>query len=314
MHSIDQECSPTTEKRADQPAQRNQNTPHKGGYMTNMPKHPRTTGQSQQSAQSPMPGTIPQPQPGKKGNKTHPTPTPRPPTRNTRPKMAGPTKCKLRTTIGTCTPHRQSSRDPPGQPGSQADPVIHHPAHHHAQGKDTSLTSRREAKKGHNTHSKEAALPPRCRTTNIHASQAEMTEPSQAAVPPVPTPQQHHTSFYTLVGARWRPPTPSTHHPSGTTQQTSKPHLSIRPRGPMQPLSPATPALPYKTWRTEPPRTGPQPRQHSTPNSGGHSPARKPTPKPTKGREPTQPKQKPTKKPRPVHAKISPGQPTRQTM
>ncbi|MEQ2307700.1 hypothetical protein AMECASPLE_020946 [Ameca splendens] len=68
---------------------------------------------------------------------------------------------KLRTSIGTCTSHRQSSRDPPGQPGSQADPAMHHSAHHHAQGKDTSVTSRGAAKKGHSMHSKEAALPPR---------------------------------------------------------------------------------------------------------------------------------------------------------
>ncbi|MEQ2225068.1 hypothetical protein ILYODFUR_013647 [Ilyodon furcidens] len=96
-----------------------------------MPNHPRTTGQSDQS---PMPGTRPQPQPGKQGNKIRPTPTPRPPTRNTQPKMAGPPKCKLRSNIGTCTPCTQSSRDPPGQPGSQADPAMHHPTHHHAQG------------------------------------------------------------------------------------------------------------------------------------------------------------------------------------
>ncbi|MEQ2301390.1 hypothetical protein AMECASPLE_035324, partial [Ameca splendens] len=37
---------------------------------------------------------------------------------------------------------------------------MHHSAHHRAQGKDTSLTSRRAVKKDHSTHSKEAALPP----------------------------------------------------------------------------------------------------------------------------------------------------------
>ncbi|MEQ2226967.1 hypothetical protein ILYODFUR_032774, partial [Ilyodon furcidens] len=72
VRSIDQECGPTTEQRADQPAQRNQNTPHKGGHLTNIPNHPWTMEQSQQSAQSPMPGTTSQPQPGKQGNKTHP--------------------------------------------------------------------------------------------------------------------------------------------------------------------------------------------------------------------------------------------------
>ncbi|KAK5612750.1 hypothetical protein CRENBAI_007600 [Crenichthys baileyi] len=84
-----------------------------------------------------------------------------------------------------------------------------------------------------------------------------------------PTQMQHHTSFHTSLGARWRLPTPSTQHPEETTQQTSKPYLSIRPRAPMQTTSPATPALPYKTRRAEPPRTEPPPRHHSITNSGG---------------------------------------------
>ncbi|KAK5619686.1 hypothetical protein CRENBAI_009321 [Crenichthys baileyi] len=40
--SNDQECSPTKEKRADQPAHHNHKMPHKGGHMINMPNHPRT--------------------------------------------------------------------------------------------------------------------------------------------------------------------------------------------------------------------------------------------------------------------------------
>ncbi|MED6242953.1 hypothetical protein ATANTOWER_012549 [Ataeniobius toweri] len=56
-HSDDQDCDPTPKKRADRPAQCNQNTPHRGGHMTNMPNHPEPMVQSQQSAQSPMPGT-----------------------------------------------------------------------------------------------------------------------------------------------------------------------------------------------------------------------------------------------------------------
>ncbi|MEQ2282198.1 hypothetical protein AMECASPLE_038026 [Ameca splendens] len=39
-----QECSPTPNKGADPLAQRNQNTPHKGGHMTSTPSHPRTQG------------------------------------------------------------------------------------------------------------------------------------------------------------------------------------------------------------------------------------------------------------------------------
>ncbi|MEQ2264253.1 hypothetical protein XENORESO_014129 [Xenotaenia resolanae] len=69
-------------------------------------------GQSQQSAQSPVPGMGPQPQPGKRGNKAHPTPTPRPPTRNTRPKMAGLPKCKLQASKGTCTPIDKRTETP----------------------------------------------------------------------------------------------------------------------------------------------------------------------------------------------------------
>ncbi|MEQ2216898.1 hypothetical protein XENOCAPTIV_024835, partial [Xenoophorus captivus] len=60
----------------------------------------------------PKPGTRQQPQPRKQGNKTHPTPTPRPPPNRTRPKTAGPPKCKLQALIGTSTPpHRQANRD-----------------------------------------------------------------------------------------------------------------------------------------------------------------------------------------------------------
>ncbi|MED6261881.1 hypothetical protein ATANTOWER_011312 [Ataeniobius toweri] len=72
-----------------------------------------------------MPGLLPQP--GKRGNKTHRTPTPRPPIRNTRAKMAGPTTCKLRASIGTCTPHKQTNRDSQGQPGNQSDPQCSNP-------------------------------------------------------------------------------------------------------------------------------------------------------------------------------------------
>ncbi|KAK5606569.1 hypothetical protein CRENBAI_018564 [Crenichthys baileyi] len=37
-------CHLTTEKRAEQPAEHNKNTPHKVGHMTNMPNDPRTNG------------------------------------------------------------------------------------------------------------------------------------------------------------------------------------------------------------------------------------------------------------------------------
>ncbi|KAK5617644.1 hypothetical protein CRENBAI_002380 [Crenichthys baileyi] len=111
-----------------------------------------------------MSGTGPQPQPGKRGSKTHPTPTLRPPISHTRPKMPGPPKCKLRASIGKFTPHRQINRSPQGQPDSQADPAMHHPAHNCAQGKDAGPASQRAPQKGHSMHSKEATLP--CETQN----------------------------------------------------------------------------------------------------------------------------------------------------
>ncbi|KAK5624130.1 hypothetical protein CRENBAI_010926 [Crenichthys baileyi] len=42
VRSDHQECGPTPKKRADQSAQCNKNTLHRGGHMTNMPNHART--------------------------------------------------------------------------------------------------------------------------------------------------------------------------------------------------------------------------------------------------------------------------------
>ncbi|KAK5607409.1 hypothetical protein CRENBAI_024811 [Crenichthys baileyi] len=76
-------------------------------------------------------------------------------------------------------PQTIKPRPPPGQPGSQADPAMHHPAQppcprkRHQPNKQRKATAR-TAKRPHST--------PSC--TNIHASQAEKTEPSQAVVPP----------------------------------------------------------------------------------------------------------------------------------
>ncbi|MED6255999.1 hypothetical protein ATANTOWER_018025 [Ataeniobius toweri] len=62
--SNDPECGPTTEKRADRPAQCNQNTPHKGGHMTNVPNHPRTHGAKPTEHPALTACTRLQPQPG----------------------------------------------------------------------------------------------------------------------------------------------------------------------------------------------------------------------------------------------------------
>ncbi|KAK5618706.1 hypothetical protein CRENBAI_013500 [Crenichthys baileyi] len=112
----------------------------------------RCNEQDQQSAQSPMPGTGLQPQPGKQRNNTHPTPTQRLPISHTWPKMAGPPKCKLQASIGTCTPHRQTNQNHQGHPGSQADPTMHHPTHHRSQGKNAGPAGQRVPKKDHSTH------------------------------------------------------------------------------------------------------------------------------------------------------------------
>ncbi|MED6256289.1 hypothetical protein ATANTOWER_023370, partial [Ataeniobius toweri] len=42
--------------------------------------------------------------------------------------MAGPPKCRLRANIGTFTPHRQTNRNPQGQPGSQETQNHQHPS------------------------------------------------------------------------------------------------------------------------------------------------------------------------------------------
>ncbi|KAK5618924.1 hypothetical protein CRENBAI_007681 [Crenichthys baileyi] len=108
-----------------------------------------------------MPGTRLQPKPGQWSNKTHPTPSPRPSISHT--KMAGPPKCKLWASIGTCTnpppTPRQTNQKHQGQD----------PTHHYAQGKDASPVG---------LHS-----PPRCRTSNIQASQYEAENPDATAEP-----------------------------------------------------------------------------------------------------------------------------------
>ncbi|MEQ2278476.1 hypothetical protein XENORESO_019355 [Xenotaenia resolanae] len=141
-----------------------------------MPNHTRTHG----AEPTERPGTGTQTQPGKQGNKTRPTQTLRPPTRNPRPKMAGPPKCKLRASIGTCTPHIQKNRDPKGQPTSRVKqtprcttppttvPKEKTPAQQ-AEGQHKKATAR-TAKRSH-SHS-------RHRTTNIHASQAKTSQAS----------------------------------------------------------------------------------------------------------------------------------------
>ncbi|KAK5604705.1 hypothetical protein CRENBAI_012445 [Crenichthys baileyi] len=274
-----------------------------------MPKHPRTTGHSQQRTQSPMPGTRPLPQPCKQGNETRPTPT------RGRKQDASDPKWQA---------HRQSSRDPLGQKGSQADPAMHQPAHHRAQGKDTGLTSKRAAKIGHSTHSKEATPhPERYRTTNIHASQAEKTDPSQAAVPPEPTPQQHHTTFHTSHKAERPNATgePSdarpalqttearaaTHRATIPTPQHAKQRRTVRSNEHPK-RKPCTKPTPCKCAPTSPPKTKPPAKVH--PREKKTNGIQVQVPIPQRGNQPPDPGG------RPLHSRVETGrlpEPTVQT-
>ncbi|XP_047230912.1 extensin-like [Girardinichthys multiradiatus] len=256
-----------------------------------------------------MPGTRPQPQPGKWGKQTRLTPTPRPPTRNIQPKMAGPPKCKLRASIGTCATRRQTSQDPLGQPGSQADPAMHHPAHYHTQGKDTSPN-----KKGDKERPQ-------------HVQQRGYTPPEDAESPTSMPAKQKRQSQAKLRGTvkttnpKHTPPTRN----DPADKQTPPQHKAEKPDVTTEP-SDARPAIQNTEARAGMPRTTTLTPQHAkqlrTERSNKHpkqkpytkptkynSPTRKPTPKPTKGIEPKEPKPKPTKKPRPVHPRSATASP-----
>ncbi|KAK5618819.1 hypothetical protein CRENBAI_010567 [Crenichthys baileyi] len=162
---------------------------------------------------------------------------------------------------------------PPVQPDSQADSAMHHPAHHRDQGKDTSLTNRRAAKKGHSMHSKEAANA----TTTPHIlpyigrGMAETTNPK-------------HTQ-------------PTRNHPAD--KQTPPQHKAERPDATAKP-SDARPAIRNMEARAARNRTTtPTPRhakQRSTVCSNEH-PKRNPCTKPQCKCAPTSPpKTKPNAK------------------
>ncbi|KAK5616569.1 hypothetical protein CRENBAI_006929 [Crenichthys baileyi] len=139
--SNNQECGLTIEKRADQLAQCNQNIPHKGGHMTNMPIHPRTHGA--EPTERPVPDAWHRTaamnrQAGQQNtshtnteaiNKSHPT------------QNGSPTQMQAPGQHRHMQPHRQTNRSPQGQPRSQADSAMHHRAHHRAQGKEASPAS-----------------------------------------------------------------------------------------------------------------------------------------------------------------------------
>ncbi|KAK5603373.1 hypothetical protein CRENBAI_008975 [Crenichthys baileyi] len=178
------------------------------------------------------------------------------------------------------------------------------------------------ATRGHSMSSRKA---PRCRTTNIQASQAKTIEPSQATVFPEPTPQQHHTSFRTSTTNPKNTP-PTRNHPADN--QTLPQYKAKKPDATAEPSNArhAAPTLGGQSRCTQDHRPNTtlskskaptkrrltEFRPKNMPNThtpGRRSPMRKPTPKPTEGRELKEPKPKPTEKLRPVNPKIAPGQP-----
>ncbi|KAK5602137.1 hypothetical protein CRENBAI_016138 [Crenichthys baileyi] len=243
-----------------------------------------------------MPGTRPQPQPGKQGNKktshsnTEAATKPRP-----IPKTAAPPK-----------------KQAPGQ-----DRERHRPS---------------KPKGAHSARSKEATPPSRdADPTNIQG-QAKTADPSTQTpgnIPQMATPPQYEaqkpdasaeTSDAPLPHPRpeVRAPThrttaPKPQHAIQRRTECSKEHpeqklhtkLTLRkctPTSPPKNKNPPVKRTPTKENPQDPgPRTCPD-----TPTPARSSPARRPTRGPKKRqREPTEPKPKPIRKPRPVHPKTT---------
>ncbi|MEQ2206385.1 hypothetical protein XENOCAPTIV_028721 [Xenoophorus captivus] len=169
--------------------------------------------------------------------------------------------------MSVSTSHRQSSRDPPGQQGSQADPAMHHPAHHRAQGKDTSITSRRVAKKGHSTHNKEAALPPEMQNHQhpCQPSRKDRAKPSCGSPLANATATPHILSYIsrgTLKTTNPKHTPPTRNHRAD--KQTPPKHKAKRPNATAQPSN-ARPAVQNTEARaTHPDTTARQTAEDST--------------------------------------------------
>ncbi|MEQ2292758.1 hypothetical protein AMECASPLE_026176 [Ameca splendens] len=162
-----------------------------------------------------MPGTRPQPQPGKQGNKTRPTPTLRPTTRNTQPKMADPSECKLRASIGTkwhnhqhpCQPSKNDRAKPScGSPRANATITPHILPYI---GRGTSKTTNPKHTPPTRNHSADKQTPPQFKSKRPNAT----AEPSDAR-PAAPTHggQSHHTQDH-------RPNTTARHTAEDRMQQ-----------------------------------------------------------------------------------------------
>ncbi|XP_047226608.1 proteoglycan 4-like [Girardinichthys multiradiatus] len=333
-HPSGQECGPTPNKGADQPARHNQNTPHKGGHIQ-PPPNPQGRANRAPSPRSPAPDSshnqasratkhIPLQHQGR--HQTAPDP-----------KWQAHPKCKLQAMIGTCTPPPITGKPrPPDQLGSQADATMHHPAHYHAQGKDTGPASRRAPQKGPSTRSKEVTPPSRdadpptsrgtARTTNPKHTEPTRNHPANEQTPPqyeAETPDASTEPSDTrpaaprpeVRAAAHRTTTPTPQHAIQWRTECSKGH-------PKQKLH-TKPTL-RKCAPTSPPKTKPpmkvHPHEKKTRTIQVLEHARHPYPcqkqprkatlrGPQKAREPTEPKPKPIRKPRPIHPETNPGQP-----
>ncbi|MEQ2183488.1 hypothetical protein GOODEAATRI_033179 [Goodea atripinnis] len=195
-----QECGPTRNKGADQPAQRNQNTPHKGGHMISTPSHPRTQGAEPTERPAPearhqTAATTSQARQQNTSHSNTKAATKPHPTQNSRPtQMQAPGHDRYMHSA-----HRQANRDHRAvkQTPRCTTPPTTMPKERRRPSEPKGATERPQ-------HTEQRGHTPiqRRRPTYIQVSQAKTIEPSQTADPPEPAPQQHHPSFCAFVGAR----------------------------------------------------------------------------------------------------------------
>ncbi|KAK5621972.1 hypothetical protein CRENBAI_014044, partial [Crenichthys baileyi] len=141
---------------------------------------PQTTGQSLQSPQSPIPGTRPLHSQEKAGQKKQPQPNTEGRNKKTpKPQWQAPHPNASWTSMDTCTPTDNRPETPWGTPS-----VFHPrppPCPPQRIGHRPNKQRGGKERAPQHAHQRGRKLPPRCRTTSVHASQADTTEQSQAA-------------------------------------------------------------------------------------------------------------------------------------
>ncbi|XP_047213226.1 vegetative cell wall protein gp1-like [Girardinichthys multiradiatus] len=296
-----QECGPTPNKGEDQPAQHNQNTPHKGGHMTSTPSHPRTHGAE--------PTECPAPE-ARQSSRPHdapPRPLPCPRERHRPSKPKGATERPQHTEQRGHTPIRrrrptyiQVSQAKTIEPSQTADPPEPAPQQHHP-----SFCAFVGAWRGPLTPS--TPNPPGAiqQTSKPHPSMKPRCPTHSDARPAAPTPadqsrraQDHHpnkTARHTVEDEmQQRAPKAKAAHKAHTAQMC--PHQPPKNKAPHESAPP----------RKEDPHH-PGPRTCPTPIPLPEAaPQKDPVRGPQKAREPTEPKPKPIRKPRPIHPETSP--------